>query len=385
MERQLEVCRMNILINALSARLGGGQTYVKKLLEHIPEDYTGCIYVIAPDDLQFTTKHSSVKRLPVPTLLIKSVFFRTFWEIVFLPSLIRKFDINVLFCPGGLLNLKRLDHCKTVVTFQNMLPFDTSQLKKYGIGYSWLRNILLKNKLLSSMSKADLVIFISQFANQFVESILGSPLKNSVVIPHGIDKIFHRNQDDTIRLPDTFVPEKYLLYVSALDVYKSQCEVVHAYSLLRERHDDLPPLFLIGHQFPKYTKQVCDIIDKCNLNSHVILIDHMDYSSLPAVYKNSLVTLFMSQTENCPFILLEAMASGRPLVVSNMQPMPEFSKESVLYADPQNPEDIADKIEMFLENEKLRTEYAKKAEKLAYQFDWNYSATKTWQSIISLV
>jgi glycosyltransferase involved in cell wall biosynthesis len=376
---------MNIFINALSARLGGGRTYVKKLLEHIPEDFSGCIYVIAPEDLQFTTNHSSVKRLPVPTLIIRSVIFRTFWEILFLPQLTRKLDISVLFCPGGLLNSSRLDHCKTVVTFQNMLPFDAIQLKKYGIGYSWLRNRLLRKELLNSMNKADLVIFISQFSHQFIESIIGRPLKNSVVIPHGIDKIFLRNKKDFINLPDTFIPEKYLLYVSALDVYKSQCEVVQAYSLLKERHDNLPPLFLIGYQFPKYTKQVRDIIDKCNVKSHVTLINHMDYSSLPVVYKNSLVTIFMSQTENCPFILLEAMASGRPLVVSNMQPMPEFSKESVLYADPRNPGEIADKIEMFLEDKNLRTEYAKKAEKLAYEYDWNYSATKTWQSIISLV
>jgi len=385
MEMHFEVCRMNILINALSARLGGGQTYVKKLLEHIPEDFSGCIYVIAPEDLQFSTEDLSVKRFPVPTLIIKSVIFRTFWEIVFLPHLIRKLDVSVLFCPGGLLNLIRLDHCKTVVTFQNMLPFDTSQLKKYGIGYSWLRNKLLKKKLLNSMNKADLVIFISQYASQFIEDIIGKPLKNSIVIPHGIDRIFHRNQNDFVRLPVTFVPGKYLLYVSALDVYKSQCEVVQAYSLLRERYNNLPPLFLIGYQFPKYTKQVRDIIDKCNLKLYVTLINHMDYSSLPAVYKNSLVTIFMSQTENCPFILLEAMASGKPLVVSNMQPMPEFSKESVLYADPRNPGEIADKIGMFLEDKNLRTEYAKKTEKLAYEYDWNYSATKTWQSIISLI
>ena len=385
MEMHFEVCRMNILINALSARLGGGQTYVKKLLEHIPDDFSGCIYVIAPEDLQFTTIHSSVKRLPVPMLIITSVIFRTFWEILFLPQLIRKLDISVLFCPGGLLNSSRLDHCKTVVTFQNMLPFDAIQLKKYGIGYSWLRNRLLRKKLLSSMRKADLVIFISEYANQFIESIIGRPLKNSVVIPHGIDRIFHRNQNDFIKLPDTFIPEKYLLYVSALDVYKSQCEVVQAYSLLKERHNNLPPLFLIGYQFPKYTKQVRDIIDKCNLKSHVTLINHMDYSILPTVYKNSLVTIFMSQTENCPFILLEAMASGRPLVVSNMQPMPEFSRDTVLYADPRNPMEIADKIETFLKDEDLRKEYAEKAKQLAYEYDWNYSATKTWQSIISLV
>ncbi len=376
---------MNILINALSARLGGGQTYVKKLLEHIPDNFSGSIYVIAPDNLQFSPEYSSVKRLPVSTLLINSVFFRTFWEIIFLPKLIKKLDVSILFCPGGLLNLNKINQCKMVVTFQNMLPFDSSQLKKYGFGYPRLRNNLLKNKLLNSMRKADLVIFISQYAKNYIESIVEQPLKNSLVIPHGIDTIFHSNQADLIKLPVSFIPRKYLLYVSALDVYKSQCEVVQAYSLLRERHDDLPELFLIGYQFKKYTKQVREIIDKYNLNSHVTLINHMDYASLPAVYKNSLVTIFMSQTENCPFILLEAMASGRPLVVSNKQPMPEFSKESVLYADPQNPIEIADKIEMFLENEVLRTEYAIRAENLAYEYDWNYSATKTWQSITSLL
>ena len=114
---------MNILINALSAKLGGGQTYVRNLLEHVPDDFTGKILVLAPETIQFKTSHLSVSWLPVNPLAIESVLFRTFWELYILPGKLSKWNIDIFFSPGGLLNTTCPDSCKKVVTFQNMLPF----------------------------------------------------------------------------------------------------------------------------------------------------------------------------------------------------------------------------------------------------------------------
>jgi glycosyltransferase involved in cell wall biosynthesis len=375
---------MNILINALSAKLGGGQTYLKKLLEHVPNDFKGNILVLAPENIQFKASHLSVSWLHVNPLAIESVLYRTFWELYILPGNLIKWKIDIFFSPGGLLNTTCPDSCKKVVTFQNMLPFDSSQLTKYGLSYSWLRNRLLSRKLLESMQKADLVIFISKFAKTIIEQKSKTMLKKSIVIPHGIDKIFYRKERGHLPLPAWLENERYILYVSSIDVYKSQCEVIHAYKMLRDKNESLPKLVLIGHQFPHYTKQVKELISSYSLESDIILKEHMKYSALPAIYQNALVNIFMSQTENCPFILLEAMASGNPMVVSNKQPMPEFAEDNVLYCDPENAEEIAQKIEMFLNNEQLRLEYANKAQQRSRFFNWENSAEKTWETIFEL-
>jgi hypothetical protein len=42
---------MRIVMNALSARLGGGQTYVSNLLDALPEQLDAEIFILAPDSL----------------------------------------------------------------------------------------------------------------------------------------------------------------------------------------------------------------------------------------------------------------------------------------------------------------------------------------------
>jgi glycosyltransferase involved in cell wall biosynthesis len=375
---------MNILINAVSARLGGGQTYVCRLLENLPTEFKGKIYVLAPDSLKLPDPESVVVRLPVPSLVIRNPFFRVFWEKVFVKRQINNLKIDVLFCPGGLLSTRCPPSCKQVVTFQNMLPFDNDQLIKYGIGYSRLRNMILRRQLMKSMQQADLVIFISRYAQEYIVEKSLKKIRKFVVIPHGVDLRFYRCEKTRLTLPEWFRTNNYLLYVSALDVYKSQCEVVRAYKLLKDSMGSLPNLILIGHHFPHYTKQVRNLVDNLGLSNEIIMYEHIEYTQLPAIYQNAQINLFMSQTENCPFILLEAMASGTPLVASNMGPMPEFGGDAVLYCNPMDPQDIASKIAIFLNNETMRMDYAEKALSHSERFQWKTSASDTWHSMMSL-
>jgi len=377
---------VNILINAMSARLGGGQTYVNKLVEHIPDGFEGTVYIISPDNLKFDHLDENVERLVVSRHVINNVLLRTFWEKLILPVILRKLEIDILFCPGGLLNTRCPSTCKQVVTFQNMLPFDKSQLSKYGISYAWLRNRLLRYKLLRSMQKADLVIFISRFARDFINRLSDAPISNSEIIPHGLDKRFTRREEIDLQDVNRESGDDYLLYVSSLDVYKSQCEVVEAYKLLKDsgRYECLPKLILAGHQFPHYTKVLKSLIQSLDLGEEVELMGFIEYDKLPALYQQAKINLFMSQTENCPFILLEAMASGTPLVVSDSPPMPEFGGDSVLYCDPVQPAEIADKIAQYLDDPELCRVYSLKAMEQSRRFDWEISARQTWDSIFHL-
>ncbi len=87
------------------------------------------------------------------------------------------------------------------------------------------------------MHEADLVIFISEFARQFIEKLDTCPINKMAIIPHGVDRIFVRDTGKPSSLPDWFIKEDYMLYVSSIDVYKSQCEVIEAYNILKERND----------------------------------------------------------------------------------------------------------------------------------------------------
>ena len=74
---------MKIVINALSARLGGGQTYVKNLLAHLPEREDLEIHVFAPPSLALPNDSRIVRRTTRwPT---ENPILRTLWEVIALP------------------------------------------------------------------------------------------------------------------------------------------------------------------------------------------------------------------------------------------------------------------------------------------------------------
>jgi len=119
---------MKILINALSARLGGGQTYLINLLEHLPDNDDFEILVYAPESLKLS-QHAKIKRCSTrwPTT---NPIARAFWEKLVLPRILDQESVDVLFCPGGTINTKPPRGCKTVTMFRNMMPFDMEVRKR---------------------------------------------------------------------------------------------------------------------------------------------------------------------------------------------------------------------------------------------------------------
>jgi glycosyltransferase involved in cell wall biosynthesis len=375
---------MRILINALSARLGGGQTYLYNLLRFLPRENTPEIYLLTPDSLSVPNGQASVRRISFPHAIVTNPVLRAIWERLRLPRLLRDLKIDVLFCPGGVVNARLPGDCRAVTMFRNMIPFDLTQRRKYPLGYMRVRNWLLQRAMLRSMLQADLVIFVSRFAKQVVEQHARQPLRQSVVIPHGISPQFRVADDAHLpRLP--WLPrEGYLLYVSTLDYYKAQVEVIQAYAMLRKLRKTPEKLVLIGAENPDYGRKVRAEVERLDVKDAVVFPGLIPYQDLPAVYHHASVSIFASECENCPNILLEAMAAGRPVFASSRPPMPEFGGDSVVYFDPAQPEDLAEKLVGVIDDADRMRQLSKQARKRSGLYDWPITARRTWKAIENL-
>lgn len=375
--------RIRVLLNALSARVGGGQTYIKNLLEHLPEDAAVDVFVLAPDSLEIPTSHANIIRIPSLPLL-ENAIVRAAWEKIVLPKLVHRIRADVLFCPGGVVGSMPPRNCKVVTMFRNMIPFDQKQRKRYPLGYTRLRLRFLRGIFLRSMLRANMVIFVSDFGRQVVMGQLKRPLKKAVVIPHGVRSEFCPDQGIGQAAPTWIPREGYLLYVSTIDFYKAHRELVQGYALLRQLRNTTEKLVFVGAECRAYAREVRADIERLGLRNDVIVVGKVPYSELPGLYQHAQINLFASELENCPNILLEALAAGRPVLCSNRPPMPEFAGDAVAYFDPASPADIAAKMAAVLNSPARMCSLCNKAMEQARLHAWSVSAQRTWDALTVL-
>ena len=95
---------------------------------------------------------------------------------------------------------------------------------------------------------------------------------------------------------------------------------------------------------------------------------------LPFIYNSAFAFLYTSLRESFGIPLLEAMASGTPVITSNTSSMPEIGGPHVILVNPENPEEIAEKM-LQLEND---DDFYSKQEQIGLEraklFSWRQTA-----------
>ena len=369
-----------IVIDARSARTGGGQTYVRNLLSgEIPEAIAE-VTVLAPQSLEGIGNHPRVKIERFPRLLTLPLFrIIGHWSV---QRICRGRNADVLFFTGGSVPRGAKPKWAQVTMFRNMLPFDAVERRRYPMGYIRLRLWLLHAVIVKSLRRADHVIMVSDLARDTIGSIDPSVLAKSEVITHGVEQC-HGTQSDLVR--PGWLPSTYYLYVSNVEPYKRQMEVVQAYSELRRNVPRAGKLLLVGPESSQwYAKRVRREIERLGLEPFVIIKGPVPYDELPLIFHHAEFGIFASTCEACPNALLEAMASGLALVVSSVRPMPEFAGDAALYCDTSDPMSIAAQLITLSNDSSLRRELGRRASSRAANYRWNETTSRTWARLAEL-
>lgn len=309
----------------------------------------------------------------------KSIFHRVIWEFFILPKFLKKNKITNYYAPGGVMISFIPKGIKSITALRNLLPFDSKERKRFSIlSYNRYKLLILKYVFLLSYKLADKVIFISNTSRDIVREYIPNIDDKSVVIPHGISPNFFKTNfviDERLKSRD------FYLYVSILDVYKCQMEVIKSWMKLSEKGFEYP-LVLVGHNYNEYGQKVIDFISDNYLSEKVIYLGKIDYDDIGAYYSAARALIFASSCECCPNILLEKLAAGKPILCSNIPPMPEFGADSVLYFEPYDVDSLVEKV-IELESDKISfLKYGELALKRSKIYDWGITTKRTIEFIL---
>jgi glycosyltransferase involved in cell wall biosynthesis len=375
---------ITIGIDATNLRGGGGVTHLVEMLRVAQPKLHGIKRVVVwggIPTLQLLDERPWLTKI-TPPALDKGLFQRTLWQRYRLSQAARDAGCNVLFVPGG----SYAGNFYPVVTMsRNLLPFEMSELLRYGWSLLTLKLLLLRLIQSRSFRKADGVIFLTEYARDVVLRVTGKLLGQTCIVPHGLNPRFNMvpKLQRNITEYDDAHPFR-VLYVSIIDQYKHQWHVVEAVAALRKQGFPIV-LDLVGPAYPPALKRLNQIIDRLDVERRwVHYHGAIPFNELHLRYAAADLGLFASSCENMPNILLETMASGLPIACSNGGPMPEVLGQAGVFFNPEQSEDIARALRELIESPQTRTEFARASYERVQEYSWLRCADETFRILIGV-
>jgi glycosyltransferase involved in cell wall biosynthesis len=369
---------MTLGIDASNIRAGGGLTHLKMILRHASIATSGFNKIIVWSNavtLGELPDHDWLVK-ETHSFLNKGLVWSFLFQIFLLSKHARKNNCEILFSPGSTF----LSSFRPFVTLpQNMLPFEEIESSRFPDFKDKLRFKILYKLQSFTFRKSNGLIFLTNYAKQFITNKITLSNSNAVIIPHGISSDFL--SEPKIQSDLSFYSNEKLfkfLYVSIVTVYKHQWNVAKA--VIKLKAEGYPVhLDLVG-------PHTSGSLEKLNLvlktdNDAVSYLGSISHNEISEYYKNADAFVFASTCENMPIILIEAMSAGLPIACSNKQPMPEVLSDGGLYFDALDEESIYCCLKELLENKSKRAELAIFAYKKTKDYTWNNCSNATFQFI----
>ncbi|MBI3985207.1 MAG: glycosyltransferase family 4 protein [Candidatus Levybacteria bacterium] len=225
-----------------------------------------------------------------------------------------------------------------------------------------------------SVKNASKIFTISQFSKSDIIDVYGVDEGKIVVTYPGIKKptsVRILSMDD---LRKKFgIDKNYILFVGTLQPRKNIVKLIEAFSKIEKEN---LILVVVGKKGWLY-EDILSAPGRLGVGERVKFLDFVEDDDLPSLYKNALCFVLPSLYEGFGLPVLEAMKHGCPVLTSNVSSLPEAGGDAAIYFDPNNSDDIKEKIEKVIKNPSLRQEMIEKGYNQIKKFSWEKTAKET--------
>lgn len=295
------------------------------------------------------------------------------WSQIFLPlHLYTHRKPDVFFAPAHY--IPRMCPIPVVVTIHDLAYYyyPDEFLKKdlYKLRH-WTAYAISKARKIIAVSKTTKKDIIRHFnlADEMVD-----------VIYNGYEK--EVREDMRVSLADidsTIEPDLYFLYVGTLQPRKNILTLMHAFKAFSTKHPEYK-LVIAGKKGWMY-QDVFELRSDLDLRDQVIFTGFIPDSSVTTLYKHAKAFIMPSRYEGFGIPVLEAMSHGCPVISSTSSSLPEIGGDACLYFDPDNTNELAEKMGMIVTDSDLRASLIAEGKKRIMNFSWDTCATETLRTL----
>ncbi|MHA4807431.1 glycosyltransferase family 4 protein [Flavitalea flava] len=230
------------------------------------------------------------------------------------------------------------------------------------------------------VSRAKMVIAVSETTRQDILHFLKCPEEKVRVIYNGYDDTrYFPVQDNELPVLEQYGVKNYFLAVGPTYPHKNFERLILAFNELTEDEKKEHPLVIAGGK-KKYTMQLKELVTQLGIGEHVHFLGYVPAGLMPSLYREAFALVFPSLFEGFGIPLLEAMASGCPVIVSGTSSMPEVCGQAALYIDPLDETSIHASMKELICNKVLRDRLIEDGLAQAKKFSWMQTAAalKEW-------
>jgi glycosyltransferase involved in cell wall biosynthesis len=383
---------MRLFINSLAASAGGGLTYIRNVLPHLAAKPNLKVTVALTTGLlqgfQFGENIDVVEVAVRPT--------QRFWfEQTDLPDIIRGCQADVLLSTGNVAVMR--SRVPQILLSRNSIylcPEFYSDLLSRREYRAWFDTHVRAVIVRKSIGCADLTVAPSE---AFAADLTRWAGREVLAIHHGFDHDMFNKQ--SVPLPQD-VEDKLrgsqgslkLLFVSHYNYYRNFETLIRALPLLRRRLANRSVKLLLtcnllpGKNPGAYrTESAATLIQRLGLVDMIVELGSIPYEQLSQIYARADVYVTPAYTETFAHPLVEAMASGVPVVASDLPVHREICGEAAGFFPAFSPEDLAEKVGQVASVQETARRMAAAGLERSQHFSWKAHVEKILEQCERLV
>jgi len=359
--------RIGIMLRHYDQHGGGVKVYTRALLRHILRCAGSHELVFFYRSPNAAGDFRGQPRVQEVVVAGRSAFL---WDQASLPRAVRKLGIDVLFNPKYSIPLTV--RCPTAWVCHGLDWYVMPWASR------WIDRLSHRYMVPRYAAKADAIVAVSEVTRQHVMQYLNVPADRVHTVYTGIDDAF-RTALDAETLASVRqkyqLPDRFLLYAGAVYPPKNFTRLIQAYAKVGPTLG--LPLVIAGGENRFLSEHELKEPERLNLGDWVRWAGWVENTTLPAFYQMAQALLLPSLFESFGLPILEAMASGCPVVTSNCYGSKEVAGDAAVLVDPESVDAIATGISRAVTDQALREQLIQRGRERAQEFTWDRCASQT--------
>jgi glycosyltransferase involved in cell wall biosynthesis len=344
---------MRIGIDALFIRpgkVGGTESYLRNLINgliKIDNDNEFFIFLSSNTYNTFNISKHNFKLIKC-NVNSENKLNRLFYQNLILPSLIKKYNLDIIFFPTY---TRCYSNLKNVISISNIHDL---QFKHYPEYFSSVQKLIFKIFYNVSIRKSDYIVSISNFVKEDIIKFFGYSFDNKIKVIYNPIDFISENENNNINILNKYniKSKQYILSVASLLPHKNLDTLIKAFKIFVKREINYSnyKLVLVGPKL-KSENYIANLINELKLQDKIIITGFVSNKDLIILYKNAKLFVSPSKFEGFGMPPVEAMYYKIPVITTNLTSLPEVTLNKAYYYEPaENESELVNIIISIIEN-----------------------------------